>query len=224
MGCLGELRLCWLKFTIFFFVALAPSLSLAKINTRENCTLSMRTFFWSSDGYYLHSKNGLRIKVNKDTFACYERVPVEFKSHADFLLLALDPSHRSVSCASLREAMVAIDSVRLGIVPGPIRRGPPEVDFVDTANKLWEVKAPVSPLQRDDWAFNVEVAARSIIKELRGCISSGNSSPCNRVYVLLDTSLLIHDDRAELWDYLLKSLSDEELGRIVDFVQFPVHN
>lgn len=129
-----------------------------------------------------------------------------------FKSLAQDPDHNfKISDKSKLEAVSGIEAERLGLIPGPIARGPPGSEFIDGKQNLWDVKSPVSPLKIDSWTFEAEIAGKSIITQLE-------KDP--KMNILLNKSFMSYKDKESLEAWMKKNIPLKYKDRIIE-VYFP---
>lgn len=118
--------------------------------------------------------------------------------------------------------MAGLEAERLGLIASPIERGPKGIEFYDSDGNAWDVKAPPSakPGQRN--FFNADQSGHAIMGELRskgnppGTFPNAKTGVPSKRGVILDSTYLNDDDHKELWDWLEKNLSKDELSRIVE--------
>lgn len=157
------------------------------------------------------------------TYVTDASVPAHYRADAArFNKLATDPAHGKVKDKTRAEAMAGLEAEHLGLVPGPITRGPEEIEFYDANGNPWDVKAPPSPAPTEKWSFDAEVIGESIRKELSGKgnppgtypnASTGAAAPRR---VILDSSYMSQADHQSLWNWINKNLTADELNRIVE--------
>jgi hypothetical protein len=124
-----------------------------------------------------------------------------------FAALCMDPAHgNAISDPNIREAMAGLTAVSKTFIVGPLKRGPAEIEFYDSAGHPYDVKAPPSPPPGAKWKFNAVSAGKSIIKQLMATAKNGNldsdvavSEP---VTVIFDSTYLNDTDHKAVWDYL----------------------
>lgn len=160
-------------------------------------------------------------------FQSLDDVPLIYRAdRTRFVELSTDPAHSDTppTYVSRIEAAVGLEAERLGILPGPIVRGPPEIEFYDSYGNPWDVKTPPSPLGGQTWQFDAALAGGSIRKELRLEPGVARSFPNLQsgkpaaIRILLNSTYLTVDHHRALWAWLYENLSPEELGRIEELL------
>ena len=124
-----------------------------------------------------------------------------------------------------QEAMAGLEAEGQGHVPGPIERGPGEIEFYDGNGDPWDVKTPPSPKPGQTWPFKPADVSNAIQEEL-GLKSIPGDPPGtfpNQVtglpvprQIILDSSYMNPADHAALWNELNNNLTPDQLGRIVE--------
>ena len=113
--------------------------------------------------------------------------------------------------------MTGLEAKSQKLVKPPIERGPKEIEFFDGDGIPYDVKTPPSPKGSDRWIFNVNKSANSIITELRKAdIPNNITGAAVQRRVILDSTYLNNADHKALWKKLEKSLSPQELSRIIE--------
>lgn len=153
------------------------------------------------------------------------KVPAHYRNDPRFRSLATDPAHVGITDAKMRqEAMAGLEAEHQKLVPGPISRGPKEIEFYDGNGSPWDVKTPPSPTPGAKRLFNVKEVSNSIHKELfgKGTPTSTGMFPnaITRVLepkrIILDSSYMNAADHAALWQELNQTLTPADLNRIVE--------
>jgi hypothetical protein len=158
-----------------------------------------------------------QIQDNPSVKLCISKIPPCFLVEKDRLLrLAWDPDQGKISADSLREAMAGIEAVRRGYLTGPLRRAPRgyQSEFYTGDGAPIDVKAPVSPKDKDRWIFDVPRIRNSIASKLRSETTHLRTGELVRIRVILDTSYLTSSHFYEVWEELNLQLSLDELHRI----------
>ena len=149
------------------------------------------------------------------------KVPAHYRTDPKkFTELSQDPAHGNhVDSRGRQEAMAGLEATHQKLVPGPLTRGPNEIEFYDAKGNPWDVKAPPSI------KFQALSSGTSIQKQLtKGIVAglppgtfpnklTGIPTPVN---VILDSSYMNAADHAALWTWLNTNLTPNELSRIVE--------
>ncbi len=154
-------------------------------------------------------------------------VPAHYSSDPRFRSLATDPAHAGLPSDSKmrQEAMAGLEAEHQKLVPGPISRGPAEIEFYDGKGHPWDVKTPPSPKPGEKWPFRVKAIAQSIQDELtsKGTPAFPPGTYPNSItgvpeprQIILDSSYMNTADHAALWKELNSTLQPQDLKRIVE--------
>lgn len=151
------------------------------------------------------------------------KVPAHYRNDPRFRSLATDPAHVGITDAKMRqEAMAGLEAEHQGLVPGPITRGPKEIEFYDGNGSPWDVKTPPSPKPGETWPFKPKKIVEGIQKELvgkgtpPGTYPNANTGIPEPRQIILDSSYMNPVDHAALWKDLNSTLTPSELNRIVE--------
>ena len=133
--------------------------------------------------------------------------------------LASDPAKGGkISSGSRIEAMTGLEAESKGFIPGPIKRGPAEIEFYDADGNPWDVKAPPSKSldmpKSGQTRFRTDEVGKSIKKQLSKEFRNEITAQDKPVGVLLNTSYLIDEDRQELESWLEDNLDDVQKSRL----------
>ncbi|MGF1527946.1 MAG: hypothetical protein ACFCBW_14315 [Candidatus Competibacterales bacterium] len=102
------------------------------------------------------------------SLASNDDVPSVYRDDPRFDDLAADPAHGGKVKSSTRaEAMAGLEAEAQGLVDGPIKRGPAQIEFYDANGDPWDVKTPPSAKPGQPDFFNPEQSGNAILKELR---------------------------------------------------------
>lgn len=150
-------------------------------------------------------------------------VPARYANDVRFSDLAKDPAHGGAVTPKTRaEAMAGLEAESQGLVKGPIKRGPAEIEFFDSKGNPWDVKTPESPPSGATWTFKPDQVGKSIQKELTAKGTPPGTFP-NEVtgaaadrQIILNTSYMSKADHQALWNWLNGNLTPEQLSRIVE--------
>lgn len=147
-----------------------------------------------------------------------EAVPARYRTDAGrFRRLASDPDHNgAINAGSRREAMAGLEAESAGLIPGPLERGPGGIEYYDSSGIPWDVKTPPSPPPGARWSFRTSAAGRSIKSQLEKTFRHRDTGAQTPVGVILDSTYLTPEDHRELWRWLRRELSEEQLSRIVE--------
>jgi len=129
--------------------------------------------------------------------------------------LAADPDHNNlISKKSIQEAQSVLIAERKDLMPGPIIRGPEEIDFYDKHGRPWDVKTPISPKNYEMWEFNIEKVKNSITHQLAQTYDNFNTHQEEPVRVLIDLRKTKMKHRQRINGWIFGTLSPEEISRI----------
>ncbi|MCF6404142.1 hypothetical protein L3C95_14705 [Chitinophaga filiformis] len=150
-----------------------------------------------------------------ETFVTIDDVPEIYRADRErFVKLATDPAHvgKPIESKVMQEAMAGLEAERQGLVKGPIRRGPKEIEFYDHDDIPWDVKGPPSRS-----GMKPKDAVKSIVKKLRSTfVDPVTNKQVTNIRVLLDCTYLNQADHTKIWNLLKAELTPDELGRIVE--------
>jgi hypothetical protein len=162
------------------------------------------------------------------TFKTNADVPTKYTDDARFNDLATDPAHAGANAISAKtrvEAMAGLEAEAKGIVQGPIKRGPAEIEFFDVHGNPWDVKTPITPEAGARWPFKVDEVGASIKRELT---EAGNNTGPGGTHpnaltgeaadrkIILNTTFMSEADHASLTQWMNANLTPEQLGRIFE--------
>ncbi|HEV2765235.1 MAG TPA: hypothetical protein VGV38_19790, partial [Pyrinomonadaceae bacterium] len=159
----------------------------------------------------------------RDTYLTDASVPAHYRNDPRFSSLASDPAHGGKITPKTRaEAMAGLEAETRGLVPGPLRRGPGEIEFYDSQGRPWDVKTPPSPKPGERFVFSAQDTGNSILKELRtkgnppGTFPNATTGAAEPRRIILDSTYMTPADHKALWQWLNANLTPAELARIVE--------
>ncbi len=137
-------------------------------------------------------------------------VPPRYRNYPNFDDLTNDPAHGGNKIGKvIREAMAAAEADLSGAVKGPVSRSDsPYVDFFDGEGYPFDIKTPLSPTEKDKWAFNPFGNAATILNQLNKTHPNKQTGKNEPVAVLLDTTYMTARDRDDLWRELRKQTKE----------------
>ncbi len=155
------------------------------------------------------------------TYDTDAKVPAHYRTDPKkFTELSEDPAHgNAVDARGRQEAMAGLEAQHQKLVPGPLTRGPKEIEFYDAHGNPWDVKAPPSI------KFQPQTIGQSIKKQLTkpilpgippGTFPNKLTSVPTPVGVILDSSYMNAADHAALWTWLNTNLTAPELSQVVE--------
>lgn len=164
---------------------------------------------------YITHPNRSQFKDVDHFFYFYETVQKYKIDEYRLFTLAADPDHNNfISIKSIREAQSVLIAERKDYMPGPIIRGPEEIDFYDNLGRPWDVKTPISPGDYDSWLFDIEKVKKSIRHQLGQTYANFRTQEEEPVRVLIDLRKTKIVDRHKVNGWIYGSLSPEEISRI----------
>lgn len=153
---------------------------------------------------------------NAQDFIYFTDTLTQYKVDEKRLLhLAADPDHNNfISKKSIQEAESVLIAERKELIPGPIIRGPEEIDFYDDLGRPWDVKTPISPSDYDSWNFQIEKVANSITHQLSATYKNFETGEIEPVRVLIDLRMTNERHRLKVNGWIYGNLLPEEISRI----------
>jgi hypothetical protein len=164
---------------------------------------------------YLTHPNRNQFK-NAQDFIYFSDTLLQYKVDEKRLLhLSADPDHNNfISKKSIQEAESVLIAERKELIPGPIFRGPEEIDFYDDLGRPWDVKTPISPSEFDSWEFEIEKVANSITHQLTATYKNYETEVIEPVRILIDLRHTSKAHRLKINGWIYGNLLPEEISRI----------
>ncbi len=169
------------------------------------------------------------LKTNAD-------VPARYTADKRFNSLATDPAHagKAIDYKTRVEAMSMLQAEKDGIVRAPFKRGPTQIEGFDAAGQPWDVKAPLSGIDKKGRSFfDVNQTGMSLKTQLgtgvkkdayppKGTYWNGGVIPgtqigsTSNVKIILNVTYLNKSDHAALNQWMKTNLSVSEQNRIFE--------
>ncbi|MCO4754851.1 MAG: hypothetical protein KC478_10250 [Bacteriovoracaceae bacterium] len=153
---------------------------------------------------------------NAQDFIYFQDTLVKFKVDEPRLLeLGADPDHNNyISMKSIQEAESVLIAERRELIPGPIIRGPAEIDFYDDLGRPWDVKTPISPTEYEAWEFDISQVSNSIVHQLEASHENFETQIVEPVRILVDLRNTNSKHRLKVNAWIYGNLEPEEIARI----------